>query len=57
MPNPMPARYRAATARCRGRARSKPACSAASPTTNAPTAASPATAPPHAAAGRKRTPP
>ena len=57
MPNPFSARYRAACATQAAAARSKPACSAAWPTTNAPTAASPATAPPRAAAGRKRTPP
>jgi hypothetical protein len=40
-----------------GDARSKPACSAASPTTNALTGDSPATTPPDAAAGPTRPPP
>ena len=53
MPNPFPARYRAAE-RDAGGARSRRECSDASPTTNAPTAASPATGPPDAAAGRRR---
>ena len=52
VPRPLP-RRRCATPE---RARSRPGCSAASPTTNAPTAASPATAPPDAAAGRRRRP-